>query len=77
MEYKEHKRKPPVFDVLREFGFGVATVKKLLKENTEEIIKNAVDAVDLQIARGNVRNTKGMVRTAIKEKWHPEKFRVK
>ena len=74
VEYKDPKRKPPVFDILREFGFSIATVNKLIKENTEEVIKNAIDAVDLQIAKGNVRNTKAMIRTAIKEKWNPDRY---
>ena len=74
---QDPKRKPPVFDTLREFGFSIATVNKLIKENTEEVIKNAIDAVDLQIAKGNVRNTKAMIRTAIKEKWSPDKYTVR
>ena len=77
IEHKDPKRKPPVYDTLREFGFSIATVNKLIKENTEEVIKNAIDAVDLQIAKGVVRNTKGMVRTAITERWHPERFKAR
>ena len=77
VEYKAPERRPPVFDTLREFGFSIATVNKLIKENTEEVIKNAIDAVDLQIAKGNVRNTKAMIRTAIKEKWSPDKHIIR
>ena len=77
VEYKDPKRKPPIYDTLREFGFSIATVNKLVKENTEEVIKNAIDAVDIQMAKGTVRNTKGMVRAAISEKWHPERFKVR
>ena len=34
-----------------------------------------MNAVDLQLSRGQVRNTKAMLMTAIKEQWHPEKYK--
>ena len=73
-QLQDPERKPPIFDMLREFGFSIPTVNKLIRENTEEVIQNAINAVDLQIAKGNVRNTKAMIRTAIKEKWNPDKY---
>jgi len=77
IEQKTPERKPPIFDALREFGFGIAATNKLIKEYSEEVIKDAISAVDLQIYRCKVRNAKAMLKTAIKEKWHPEKFQAK
>ena len=74
---QDPKRKPPVFDMLREFGFGVTTINKIIKNNSEEVIKNAINAVDLQITKGTVRNAKAMLNTAIKEKWNPDKYTVR
>ena len=50
-------------------------LNQILKENTEQTIQNAINAVDLQLSRGQVRNTKPMLMTAIKEQWHPEKYK--
>ncbi len=30
-----------------------------------------------QLARGQVRNAKAMLMTAIKEQWHPEKYKTR
>ena len=50
---------------------------ELLKENTEQVIQDAINAVDLQLAKGQVRNSKAMLMTAIKEQWHPEKYKAR
>jgi hypothetical protein len=64
-------------DTLVEYGFSKPTARKFLQNNEEEVVKNAIKAVDLQIARNHVRNAKVMLRVAIQEKWHPEKFKAK
>lgn len=74
---QDPKRKPPVFDMLREFGFGITAINKIIKNNSEEVIKDAINAVDLQITKGTVRNAKAMLNTAIKEKWNPDKYTVR
>jgi len=51
-------------------------INQILKENSEEVIQDAINAVDIQLSRSNVRNTKAMLMTAIKEKWHPEKYKA-
>ncbi|NCZ77382.1 MAG: RepB family plasmid replication initiator protein, partial [Actinobacteria bacterium] len=68
-ETQEVKRKPAVIDTLREFGLSLRVINHILKENTEQTIQNAINAVDLQLSRGQVRNTKAMLMTAIKEQW--------
>jgi plasmid replication initiation protein len=74
-ETQEAKRKPPIIDTLKEFGLSSRVVNQILKENTEQTIQNAISAVDLQLAKGHVRNAKAMLITAIKEQWHPEKYK--
>ena len=72
---QEVKRKPAVVDTLKEFDLSLRVVNQILKENTEQTIQNAINAVDLQLSRGQVRNAKAMLMTAIKEQWHPEKYK--
>ena len=74
-ETQEVKRKPAVIDTLKEFGLSLRVINQILKENTEQTIQNAINAVDLQLSRGQVRNTKAMLMTGIKEQWHPEKYK--
>ena len=74
-EIQEIKRKPAVIDTLKEFGLSLRIINQILKENTEQNIQNAINAVDLQLSRGQVRNTKAMLMTGIKEQWHPEKYK--
>ena len=73
----EVKRKPAVIITLQEFGLSARVINQILKENTEQVIQDAINAVDVQLARGQVRNTKAMLMTAIKEQWHPEKYKNK
>lgn len=65
----------PLSYQLKDFGLTQRMINKIMQENTTEDIQNAIRSVDLQITRKNVRNPKAMLITAIKEKWHPEKFK--
>jgi plasmid replication initiation protein len=76
-ETQEVKRKPAVIDNLKEFGLSLRVINQILKENTEQTIQNAINTVDLQLSRGQVRNAKAMLMTAIKEQWHPEKYKTR
>lgn len=76
-EAQEIKRKPAVINTLREFGLSSKIINQILRENTEQVIHDAINAVDLQLSKGHVRNTKAMLITAIKEKWHPERYKAK
>jgi hypothetical protein len=73
----EPKRLPPIFFMLEEFGISKRIIYKILRENEELTIVNAINAVDIQIKKGQVRNPKAMLLTAIKEKWHPDVFKPK
>ena len=74
---REKQRTPPIVDTLKEFGLSKRVINQILKEHTEQEIQDAVNAVDLQLSRGNVRNTKAMLMTAIREHWHPERYKQK
>jgi plasmid replication initiation protein len=76
-ESQEIKRKPAIINTLREFALSSKIINQLLKENPEQVILDAIKAVDLQLSKGHVRNTKAMLITAIKEKWHPERYHSK
>jgi plasmid replication initiation protein len=72
---QEIKRKPAVIYTLKEFGLSTRIINQIIKENTEQVILDAINAVDVQLTKGHVRNAKAMLVTAIKEQWHQEKYR--
>ena len=73
-QLQETNRKPPAYNILRDFELTTRMTNKLIKENTEEIIKNAIRAVDIQVSKGNIRNHKAMLFTAINERWEIGKY---
>jgi len=74
---QEATRSQFLLESLLSYGFSNATAKRLIGNNEESVIKNAIKAVDLQVARGNVKNPKAMIQTAIKDQWHPEVFKTR
>lgn len=74
---KEYRSELALIESLIEYGFSKGMAKRLLKGHEEEVIKNALRAVNIQIERNHVKNPKAMLQTAIKEKWHPEVFKKK
>ena len=74
-ENRDSKRSPPIHGVLKDFGLSTRIVNQLIKENTEQILEDAVKAVDIQLSKGQVRNAKAMLLIAIKEYWHPDKYK--
>ena len=73
----EAKRKPPVYDALKEFGLSTKITNQVIKEYSQQIIQDAIIAIDIQISKGTVRNPKAMLLTAIKEHWHPDKYKAR
>jgi plasmid replication initiation protein len=69
------KRKPNIVYILKDFGLRSKVINQLLKDYTEQSIQDAINAVDIQLAKGIVRNSKAMLMTAIKEQWHPERYK--
>ena len=74
---QEASRSQFLIESLLSYGFSNAIAKRLIQNNEESVIKNAIKAVDLQIERGKVKNAKAMLQTAIKDQWHPEIFKTK
>jgi plasmid replication initiation protein len=74
---KEIKRKPPIYNTLKDFGLSVKVINQLLKDHTEQAIEDAVRSVDIQLSKGQVRNAKAMLLIAIKDHWHPDKYKAK
>lgn len=74
---KEYRSEASLSDALFEYGFSKSIAKRLLQNHEEDVIKNALRAVNIQVERNHVKNPKAMLQTAIKEKWHPEVFKKK
>jgi plasmid replication initiation protein len=74
---KEYRSELALTESLMDYGFSKGMAKRLLKGHEEEVIKNALRAVNIQVERNHVKNPKAMLQTAIKEKWHPEVFKKK
>lgn len=74
---KEYRSKSALIERLNEYGFSKIISKKLIQDHTEETVINALSAVDLQVSRGNVKNPKAMLQTAVKEHWRPDVFMSK
>jgi len=74
---KELRSELALIEALMEYGFSKGVARRFLKNHEENVVKNALKSVNLQVERGNVKNPKAMLQTAIKEKWHPEVFKKK
>ena len=74
---KELRSKNAIIEQLIEYGFPKQAATRVLKNNQENDVVNAIKAVDIQIQRGHVKNAKAMLATAIKERWHPEVFKTR
>ncbi len=74
---KEMRSKNALIEKIVEYGFSRPAAKRFLEQNTEEEIENALKAVDIQVSKGQVKNTKAMLKTAIQEKWKLDVYRVK
>lgn len=72
---KELRSQDVLLEALSEYGFSKLIGKRLLNIHGEEVVRNALRAVDLQIQRHHAKNLKAMLQTAILEKWHPEVFK--
>jgi len=55
------------------FGFSSKEAISILDYTDTSVAANAINAVKSQIKKGNVKNPKAMIKTALKEKWHDDK----
>lgn len=74
---KEYRSELVLIDSMREYGISKRVAKRFITQNGEEIVRNAVKSVDLQIERGHVKNARAMLQVAINERWSPEVFKSK
>lgn len=74
---KELRSKNVLVDELMEYGFSKIAANRILKNNQESNVANAIKAVDLQVQKGKAKNPKAMLETAIKESWYPDRYRDK
>ena len=56
---------------LTEYGFSKPLAARIVKNHEEAVIRNALETVDIQVSKGNAKNPKAMLQTALKEAWKP------
>ena len=56
---------------LTEYGFSKPLAARIVKNHEEAVIRNALETVDIQVSKGNAKNPKAMLQTALKEEWRP------
>lgn len=74
---KELRSQNALIEEITEYGFSRVTTKKFLSQYSEEVIKNAIKSVNIQIERNNVKNPKAMLRVALQEGWKPDIYIAK
>ena len=62
---------------LVEYGFSRTIAKRFITDNDEDVVRDALKSVNVQMDRGRVKNPKAMVQMAIKEKWKPEVYKAR
>lgn len=73
----EFKTRSRLVETIEEFGFSKKLTLNMIADLSDIEIEDAIRSVKNQIERGEVLNTKAMLRTALKEKWKPDVFNVK
>ncbi len=66
-----------IISQLVEYGFTNSQAKKIVKQNNQYAVSDALKAVDIQVSRKNVKNPKAMLKIAIEERWKPDVFSSK
>lgn len=74
---KELRSANAIIEQLLEYGFTKQAAQRLIKAHEEQIIINAIKAVEHYQSKHIVKNAKALVSTAIKEKWNPEVYQAK
>ena len=62
---------------LMDFGIKEKAAKKLIYINSTDVIKIAIQCVDIQIQKGKVRNARALLLDAIKHQYNPFKYQPK
>ena len=72
---KEYRSESVIVESLIEYGFSRAIAKRFITDNGEDVVSDALKAVNIQVERGQVKNPRAMIQTAIKERWKPDVYR--
>jgi plasmid replication initiation protein len=72
---KEYRSESALIDSLVEYGFSRTIAKRFITNNGEDAVSDALKSVNIQVDRGQVKNPRAMLQTAIKEKWKPDVFK--
>lgn len=56
---------------IMEYGFGKVAAQRMTNTHEESVVRNALEAVDIQVSKGKAKNPKAMLQTALKEQWKP------
>lgn len=72
---KEYRSESALVESLIEYGFSRTIAKRFITDNDEDVVRDALKSVNIQLDRGRVKNPKAMLQTAIKEKWKPDVYR--
>ena len=74
---KEYRSESALVESLIEYGFSRTIAKRFITDNDEDVVRDALKSVNIQLDRGRVKNPKAMLQTAIKEKWKPDVYKTK
>ena len=77
--YLPLEQQSPVNSVekIMNLGYSFSKAIDIANSSTPKIVDNAVEAVTEQVEKGNAKKTKAMLQAAIKQKWKPQKNKVK
>jgi plasmid replication initiation protein len=67
-----NKKDPKQVKEIMQFGFSASQAANMLDSTDNSDAENAIKAVKNQIKKGNVKNPKAIIKTALKEKWHDD-----
>ena len=60
-----------------EYGYSKMMARRLIKEYGEEWVKHILQAVNIQVKKGNAKNPKAMISSGIVGEWKPDAYTVK
>lgn len=74
---KELRSELALIEEITEYGYSKGLSKKFIKVHGEDVVRDALKAVNIQIEKDNVKNPKAMLKIAIEEKWKPDIYQKK
>jgi plasmid replication initiation protein len=75
--YFDARKDPEILRKIMNFGYSEMQAANMLTGVDSSDAKNAIEAVEDQIKKGNVKSSKAMIKTALKEKWRVDNSKKK